>query len=46
MRIIGGRIERGSVETNTAAIWFADLRRFTALAEARPIDKVIDALGR
>ncbi|MEJ1160467.1 adenylate/guanylate cyclase domain-containing protein [Prosthecomicrobium sp. N25] len=45
-RIISGTIERGSVETITAAIWFADLRGFTALTESRPVAEVIEALGR
>jgi adenylate cyclase len=45
-RVYEGRIERGDVETLEAAIWFCDLRGFTALAEDLPRREVIGLLNR
>lgn len=44
-RIIEGQIERGSFERIEAALWLADLRGFTRLAEAAPVEEVIAALN-
>jgi adenylate cyclase len=32
-RVLGGQIRRGAAETIEAALWYSDLRRFTALTE-------------
>jgi adenylate cyclase len=45
-RVYDGRVERGDVETLEAAIWFCDLRGFTALAEHLPRREVIGLLNR
>ncbi len=45
-RILQGEITRGSGQTVQAAIWFCDLRGFTALAEAKGRDAVIGYLNR
>jgi adenylate cyclase len=45
-RVYEGRIERGDVETLTAAILFADLRGFTALSERLPRRDVVALLNR
>jgi adenylate cyclase len=45
-RVYEGRVERGDVETLEAAIWFCDLRGFTALAEHLPRREVIALLNR
>jgi adenylate cyclase len=45
-RILAGQITRGSGQTVQAAIWFCDLRGFTALSEARGRDEVLDCLNR
>lgn len=44
-RVLNGEIHRGSVQTISAAILFADLRGFTALAETAPGPALIDMLG-
>jgi len=44
-RILKGQIIRGSGETLFAAIWYADLRNFTALSEALPRDTLIALLN-
>jgi adenylate cyclase len=44
-RILNGQITRGSGETLFAAIWYADLRNFTALSEALPRDTMIALLN-
>ncbi|KQT57544.1 MULTISPECIES: adenylate/guanylate cyclase domain-containing protein [unclassified Aureimonas] len=44
-RILEGRVERGAVEQIEAAIWFADLRGFTALSETRPTSEVLATLN-
>jgi adenylate cyclase len=44
-RVFDGRVERGDVETITAAVWFCDLRGFTALSERLPRREVIDLLN-
>jgi adenylate cyclase len=45
-RVYEGRVERGDVETLKAAIWFCDLRGFTALSEHLPRREVIGLLNR
>lgn len=44
--VYDGRIDRGDVETITAAILVADLRGFTQLSEERPRDEVVALLNR
>lgn len=41
-----GRIDRGDVETLTAAILFADLRGFTAMSDSLPRAEVVELLNR
>jgi adenylate cyclase len=45
-RILEGQITRGSGQTVQAAIWFCDLRGFTALSESRGRDETLDCLNR
>lgn len=45
-QVYEGRIDRGDVETMTAAILFADLRDFTATSERLPRGQVIALLNR
>lgn len=45
-QVYEGRIDRGDVETMTAAILFADLRDFTELSERLPRAEVIGLLNR
>jgi adenylate cyclase len=45
-RVFDGHVERGDVETVTAAVWFCDLRGFTALSERLPRREVIALLNR
>jgi adenylate cyclase len=45
-QVYEGRIDRGDVETMTAAILFADLRNFTAMSERLPRAEVIALLNR
>ncbi len=44
-RILAGQIRRGTVETIHAAIWFADLRGFTRLADTLPGDQIVALLN-
>lgn len=44
-RILAGQIERGHFETTEAAMWFADLRGYTALSETTPVGNVIETLN-
>ena len=44
-RILAGQIERGHFEATEAAMWFADLRGYTALSEATPVGGVVDILN-
>jgi adenylate cyclase len=44
-RILSGEIERGHFEMIEAAIWFADFRGFTELAERQPIAETVAALN-
>jgi adenylate cyclase len=44
-RVHSGAIERGSVESLHAVLWYADIRGFTAIAEANPGDAVIELLN-
>ena len=43
-RVHAGAIERGSVEKIRAVLWYADIRTFTALADATPGEVVIELL--
>src|SRR5262245_36326448 len=43
-RVHTGAIERGSVETIRAVLWYADIRGFTAIADAAPGPVVIELL--
>jgi adenylate cyclase len=45
-RILRGQITRGSGETVSAAIWFCDLRGFTALAERLDRDRLLALLNQ
>ena len=44
-RVHAGAVERGSVETVRAVIWFADVRAFTAIADKTPGLIVIELLN-
>jgi adenylate cyclase len=44
-RVHAGAIERGSVESLHAVLWYADIRGFTAIAEANPGDAVVELLN-
>ena len=43
-RVHAGAIERGSVESIRAVLWYADIRAFTALADTTPGEVVIELL--
>ena len=43
-RVLTGAIERGSVESIRAVIWFSDLRGFTRLTDTIPRDELIEIL--
>ena len=45
-RVYDGQIERGDLRTIRAAIWFCDLRGFTALSDRLPRAKLIKVLNR
>src|SRR5262249_35177877 len=45
-RVHAGAIERGSVESVRAVLWYADIRGFTALAETAAGDAVIELLNK
>lgn len=44
-RVLQGLVKRGDGETIHAALWFSDLREFTALTETLPADKVLAMLN-
>src|SRR3546814_19330244 len=44
-RILDGEIRRGAARTIYAAIWYCDMRGFTALTESMPRERVIAALN-
>jgi adenylate cyclase len=44
-RVHAGAIERGTVETLHAVLWFADIRGFTAISDASPGTEVIELLN-
>ena len=44
-RVLQGLVKRGDGETIHAALWFSDLRDFTALTETLPADKVLAMLN-
>jgi len=43
-RVHAGAVERGSVESIRAVLWYADIRTFTALADTTPGPAVIELL--
>lgn len=45
-RVFAGQVERGEVVTIEAAVWFCDLRGFTAISEATPRREVVNLLNR
>ena len=45
-RVYDGQIERGDLRTIRAALWFCDLRGFTALSDRLPRAKLIKVLNR
>lgn len=44
-RVFEGQIERGDVQTVAAAIWVCDLRDFTRMTDALPLQDTIDLLN-
>lgn len=44
-RILRGQIQRGNAETIYAAIWYGDLRGFTAMSESLSREAMIDVLN-
>jgi adenylate cyclase len=44
-RVHAGAIERGSVESIKAALWYADIRGFTATSDSFPGPVIIDLLN-
>jgi adenylate cyclase len=44
-RVCAGMIHRGEVVSLDAAVWFSDLRNFTASGEALPAEKIIERLN-
>ncbi|HEY6334688.1 MAG TPA: adenylate/guanylate cyclase domain-containing protein [Alphaproteobacteria bacterium] len=44
-RVLHGSIRRGEVEAIHAALWYCDLRGFTALSDAIPADELIELLN-
>ena len=44
-RVLNGSITRGSAETIAAALWYCDLRGFTAMADRLPRDELIRLLN-
>ena len=45
-RILNGQITRGSGESVEAAIWFSDLRGFTAMSESKGRDQLLSMLNQ
>jgi adenylate cyclase len=44
--VLNGSIRRGDGEKITAALWYSDLRRSTALSDRLPAEAFLDLLGR
>jgi adenylate cyclase len=44
-RVHAGAVERGSVESIRAVLWYADIRAFTAIADSTPGPVVVELLG-
>lgn len=44
-RILAGQVMRGSGDTINAAIWFCDLRGFTAMSDSLPREQLIELLN-
>ncbi len=44
-RVLNGAIQRGSVETINAVIWYSDLRGFTAMTDKLPSDTLLELLN-
>ena len=45
-RVLGGQIQRGAAETIEAALWYSDLRQFTALTETLPGAQMLALLNQ
>jgi adenylate cyclase len=45
-RVLRGAFQRGTGEVLRAAIWFCDLRDFTAMGDAQPVDRVVTTLDQ
>jgi len=43
--ILAGRVRRGDADCQMAAIWYSDLRNFTAISEDQDRDKVVELLN-
>jgi adenylate cyclase len=43
-RVLTGAIDRGSLETIRAVLWFCDLRGFTAVSDRLPGDELVETL--
>ena len=43
-RVLTGAIDRGSVETISAVLWFCDLRGFTRVSDRLPGDELVETL--
>ena len=44
-RVLQGAIKRGELETIHAALWYSDLRGFTAMSDTLPFDELIELLN-
>ena len=44
-RVLSGEIQRGSVETIRAVLWYCDLQGFTKIADSSPRDQIIPLLN-
>ena len=44
-RVLKGEIQRGSVETIRAVLWYCDLQGFTKIAETTPLEELIAMLN-
>jgi len=44
-RVLSGEIQRGSVETIRAVLWYCDLQGFTKIADSSPRDQLIPLLN-
>lgn len=44
-RVRAGEVGRGSVESRSAVLWYADIRGFTTIADAAPAHDLVDLLN-